>query len=73
MPSGDPSLAIERLLNSLRAAGLFVVEVGELEGFVRTVGNHGPAWVNQVLQRDLRADAELETARQFVRTLIASP
>jgi hypothetical protein len=44
----------------LRAAGLHVVEVGELEGFVRTVGGHGPRWVNEVLKRDLASDPELE-------------
>ena len=70
VPSGDPSQACDRLLNTLRTAGLHVVEVGELEGFVRTVGNHGPKWVNAVLERDLVADAELESARNFVKRLV---
>lgn len=29
----------------------FLVPVGELENFVRTVGGHGPAWVNKVLEQ----------------------
>jgi hypothetical protein len=69
VPSGDPSKACERLLGKLRAGGLFVVEVGELEGYARTEGGHGPKWVNAVLTRELAIDPELETARKFVRDL----
>lgn len=70
VPSGDSSVACERLLQKLRGVGLFVVEVGELEGFARTVGGHGPKWVNTVLTRDLASDAELDGARKFVRNLV---
>lgn len=71
VPSGDASKACERLLATLRAGGLHVVEVGELEGFVRTEGGHGPKWVNTVLSRSLATDPELEDARRFVRELMA--
>ena len=69
VPSGDASKACDRLLAHLRANGLFVVEVGELEGYVRTEGAHGPKWVNSVLMRKLGTDPELETARRFVGDL----
>ncbi|WP_162300027.1 ATP-dependent nuclease [Kineobactrum sediminis] len=69
VPSGDPSRACERLLSNLQAGGLHVVEVGELEGYVRTEGGHGPRWVNAVLTRDLATDPELEVARRFVQAL----
>jgi ABC-type polar amino acid transport system ATPase subunit len=69
VPSGDPSKACDRLLGKLRSGGLFVVEVGELEGYARTEGGHGPKWVNAVLTRELATDLELETARKFVRDL----
>jgi hypothetical protein len=69
VPSGDPTKACERLLGKLRAGGLFVVEVGELEGYARSEGGHGPKWVNSVLTRELATDPELETARKFVRDL----
>jgi hypothetical protein len=69
VPPGDPSRACERLLSNLRAGGLFVVEVGELEGFVRTENGHGPKWVNAVLARDLASDPEIEAARRFVQHL----
>ncbi len=71
VPSGDPSKACDRLLTALIGIGLHVVPVGELEGFVRTEGGHGPKWVNAVLKRNLAADAELDQARQFSLGLAA--
>jgi hypothetical protein len=71
VPSGDASRACDRLLNTLRKVGLHVVEVGELEGFVRTESGHGPKWVNAVLARDLAANTELEQARKFSLGLAA--
>ena len=51
--------------------GLFIVPVGELEGFVQTVGNKGPKWVNTVLrQKSLATSPELQVARTFAQKLI---
>jgi len=72
VPSGEAYAACDRLLTRLRESGLFLVPVGELESFCRSVGNHGPKWVNSVLERDLRQDPELEQARSFVRSLLGS-
>jgi predicted ATPase len=69
VPSGEPTRACERLLGALRSFGLHVVEVGELEGFCRTVDGHGPKWVNLVLARDLAHDPELASAREFAKRL----
>ena len=60
-----------RLFSALETMGIFVVPVGELEGFCRTVGNHGPGWVAEVLKKNLIADQELEEARNFVAKIIA--
>lgn len=48
--------------------GLWIVPVGELEGFCRSIeAAHGPAFVAKVLEeRDLESDPELEEAREFV-------
>lgn len=70
VPSGEPTRACERLLVRLKAAGLHVVPVGELEGFCRTVDGHGPKWVNGALTRDLASDPELGIARDFSRDLL---
>lgn len=71
IPSGDATRAFERIQKKLKAVGIFIVEVGELEGFARSVGNHGPKWINEVLAKDLKTDTELEEARHFVNNLIA--
>ena len=55
---------------SWKKVGLLVVEVGELESFVKSVGNHGPKWVNEVLIKDIAVDPELNEARDFVKKLI---
>lgn len=70
LPPGQPTQALERLLSEFKAKGLFIVDVGELEGFCRTLGLHGPAWVNDVLEKNLLLDLALEDARQFVKQLI---
>lgn len=66
VPPGQPTQDLKILLTALRAMGIFVVEVGELEGFARSIGGHGPKWVNGVLARNLATDAELAAARDFV-------
>lgn len=71
VPAGQPTQAYERLLTTLQSVGIIVVEVGELESFVRSVGNHGRRWVNEVLKKDLALDPELEPARQYVAKLLA--
>lgn len=69
VPPGEATRACDRLLTTVKTAGLHVVEVGELEGFVRSEGGHGPKWVNAVLTRPLVEDPELEPARAFVKGL----
>ena len=73
IPSGAPTQACNHLFDKFKELGFFVVEVGELEGFVRSVGNHGPKWVNIVLAKDLLNDPELDAARQFVNNLARKP
>jgi ABC-type ATPase involved in cell division len=70
VPGGQPSQARARLLDNLEALGVFVVPVGEVEGFVRTVGDHGPGWVAEVLKKDFANDIELQPAKDFVRKFI---
>jgi AAA15 family ATPase/GTPase len=63
IPSGQATKAYESLMKNLKLKNIFIVEVGELESFVKSVGNHGPKWVNEVLTKDLINDTELEIAR----------
>jgi hypothetical protein len=66
IPNGQPSQACNRLLSDLEVHGVFVVPVGELESFARTVGGHGPNWVNEAIKKNLKTDPELQEARTFV-------
>lgn len=50
IPAGDATAAFMRLNTVLKAAGIYLVPVGELECFIKEVGGHGPAWVNNVLE-----------------------
>jgi len=71
IPSGSASQAFEKIQSRFKEKGLLILEVGELESFAKSVGNHGPKWVSEVLKKDLKIDTELEGARQFVLQLIA--
>lgn len=70
IPGGDATQAANRLLDALEKWGIFVAPVGELEGFVRSEGNHGPLWVGNVLKRNLKNEPEFDQAKQFLRRVI---
>lgn len=67
IPNGKATQAFERIQTKLKEKGFLVLEIGELESFVKSVGNHGPKWVSDVLAKDLNEDKELEPAREFVK------
>ena len=71
LPNGPATLAAKTLLDRLKAIGIFVAPVGEMEGFCRTVGGHGPRWVAEVTKKDLAADPELAAARAFSSEIVA--
>lgn len=70
LPSGQPIEVARRLLEGLRARGLFVVDCGELERFAPSIGGKS-SWIAKVLEKDLRADPELAAARKFVADIAA--
>ena len=54
IPKGQVMQHFQNLKTSCKKMGLWIVPVGELEGFCRSVGGHGPRWVQQVIEsRDL--------------------
>lgn len=69
IPSGDATVAYEKLIGALNKKGVYVVEVGEVEKFDKTIGGHGPKWVNQVMNKDLKTAKELTAAREFVKSM----
>lgn len=70
IPAGEQTKSFNDLIQKANEYGFFIVEQGELESFAKSIGNHGPKWVNEVLKKDLKNDPELEEARNFVKKLI---
>ncbi|TWP29599.1 ATP-binding protein [Apibacter muscae] len=70
IPNGDPTTFYNKIKEKFEEKGLFIVEVGELENFDKSIGNHGPKWVNEVLKKDLYNDSNLQKARDFVKKII---
>jgi hypothetical protein len=66
LPKGEIRLVWHRLINGLASIGIYIVPVGEMEGFLPHVGLHGPAHVTKVLEScDLAAD-DVGALREFV-------
>ena len=72
LPPGEATRHFDQLCEKCSDHRLWIVQVGELEGFCRSVGSHGPRFVEKVLEeRDMEADPELEEARDFVNQVWA--
>ena len=70
LPAGDATQRFKELQNLCNRIGLWIVPVGEVEGFCKSVGNHGPKWAQRVVDsKSLSNDPELEPARCFVRDI----
>ena len=70
IPSGQATQDFQKLQELCKQIGLWIVPVGELEGFCKSVGNHGPRWVQEVIEeRNLETDPGLEQARDFMREI----
>lgn len=70
IPGGQPSQQMQKIRSYLESIGIWIVPVGELEGFCKAIGGHGPKWVQGVIEeRDLAAAPDLEEARKFVRSI----
>ena len=70
IPAGDATNAYKRIKQELIEHKIYLVPVGELEGFVKEVGGHGPSWVNDVLEAypDLSSEVYDEVAK-FIRSM----
>jgi hypothetical protein len=68
---GAPISMFDRISDECGKRGLWIVPVGELEGFCKTIeARHGPDFVEKVLtEREIETDNELEDARVFVRKI----
>ncbi len=70
--TGEAPKAYESVESVCRATGLFIVPVGEMECFDKTVNKEKKEWVYYILENyDLAKEAKLEEARKFVQAIIA--
>ena len=70
LPPGQVTKKFQDLRTLCEEVGLWIVPVGELEGFCRSIGGHGPLWVQRVLEEfDLSTARDLQGARDFVRKI----
>ncbi len=69
VPKGNAYQAYETIDAKLRELKIYLVYVGELECFIKSVGGHGPDWVNEVLEKypDF-SDQVYETLKDFIRS-----
>ena len=62
--------AFDNLNSIFKKHGLYMVPVGELEGFVKIVDGHGSSWVNKVFEKYPDLDAEIyQTVKDFIMEL----
>ena len=71
IPAGQPTEHYHDLQRLCNGCGLWIVPVGELEGFCKSEGGHGPRWVQQVIEKyDFAKDDKLALARDFMRDVM---
>jgi len=67
IPNGDATKAYHQLKDALQAAGIFMVEKGEIEQFCPSIGNDGPKFVSNLLETKELDGEELKDLRDFVQ------
>lgn len=67
IPNGDPSRFFKELISKLEAIGIFLIMVGEIENFYKSIGGHGPKFVTKLLTEVDLEDPDLRELREFVQ------
>ena len=68
LPKGDCTKAFNELVSDLAKINIYVVPVGEIEGFTPEIGGHGPKHITNVLSTYSANASELDEARKFVNS-----
>jgi len=68
---GEAPSAYRDINGIFRKTGLFVVPVGEIESFDKTINKDKKEWVYDILKRgNLNTEPSLETARAFIKAVV---
>lgn len=69
--TGSEPRAYEKVESVCKLAGLFIVPVGEMECFDKTINKDKKDWVYHVLEKyDLANEQKLDDARKFVQAMV---
>ncbi|TWH77767.1 ATP-dependent nuclease [Sedimentibacter saalensis] len=69
--TGEAPAAFCAIDSFFRSAGLFIVPIGDIESFDKTVNKDKKDWVYAILERgNLNSESNLETARKFVKSIV---
>lgn len=69
-PAGDATQSYKTIESILKKHKIYLVRVGELEGFIKEVGGHGPEWINNVLEKYPDLDSEVyDDVKNFIKGL----
>lgn len=69
--TGDEPAAYEKVEDDCKSMGLFIVPVGEMECFDKTINKQKKDWVYEVLENyDLATESKLSDARKFVQEVV---
>lgn len=66
LPEGRAQEAFKELTLNLNSIGLFILDVGEIEGFLPDFNSHGPKAIYRALEKYKLNGPELKEASQFV-------
>lgn len=66
--AGAVYVAAESLLQTVRDMGIYVIPLGEMEDFDKSISGHGAQWVSEMLAQ--RRHVTCEPARELVATLL---
>lgn len=73
IPNGDAQRDYNSLRDQLESIGVFLVPVGEIEGFCPEIGLHGPKFVTKLLSSVSLGDETLSELRTFVEKVHKGP
>ena len=69
--TGNEPAAYEKIETICKTLGLFIIPVGEIECFDKTINKDKKEWVYHVLENyDLATEPKLETVRSFIQEVI---
>ncbi|GAA4461509.1 hypothetical protein GCM10023093_06290 [Nemorincola caseinilytica] len=71
VPQGEPYVACIDTIKMLNSIGIYPIKIGELESFDRSVSNSNKSkWLDEVLQKNMKTDTNLQQAREFVIEIV---